>query len=151
MMSPVDTKAESRHVGGTIASAVTSVRGILPHPRHRRAIVAILVTYALLWQALLACVTTTDWLAPTSLALSASICASGPEDHQQPTAPSNHGHGGCCVLCMTPGLAGSDADVSKIVLPRIAVTPRKEPFEGAAAPRAASANPCQPRAPPTLA
>jgi len=151
MISPVETKAESCYVGGTITSAVAGVRCVVPHPRHRRAIVAILAAYALLGQALLACVTTADWLAPTSLALAASICASSPEDHQQPTAPSDHDHVGCCVLCMTPGLAGSGADVSKIVLPRVAVTLRKELFEGAAAPRAASANPCQPRAPPTLA
>lgn len=73
MMSFVGTKAERRCVGATIASTGADARGIVPHPCHRRAIVAILASYVLLWQALLACVTTVDWLAPTSLAVGAPM------------------------------------------------------------------------------
>jgi hypothetical protein len=117
----------------------------------RRAVVAILAAYALLWQAFLGCVTSADWLVPANLALSAAICATDRDVPAHPSSPQRHDHAGCCVLCVTPGLAWSDSVASTIAPLRTGVILRTVLFDVAAAAPTLAGHPCQPRAPPAFA
>jgi hypothetical protein len=116
----------------------------------RRGMIAILAAYALLWQAFLGCVTSADFLAPANLALSASLCTADRDGAPQPFVPQHHDRAACCVLCLTPALAGSDADVSHIGAPRIGVTLSAMRVAAAAPLRLLAGDPRQPRAPPAF-
>lgn len=146
MILPTSTPERSAKI-----PAAVETRGSLSRSGGRRAVIAILAAYALLFQAFIGCVTSEEWLSPINLALSASLCDGAQDGSPQPHGPQQHDRADCCVLCLTPGLAGADAVASAVAPTRAGITVRAAPMDVLVGSPPLPGYPCQPRAPPAFA
>ncbi|UFZ02730.1 DUF2946 family protein [Bradyrhizobium ontarionense] len=123
-----------------------------PVCRRGTTILAWLVAYALLWQALAASLGAVAGLEPEQTWMAGAICSStadgnGAEPHGQPAKPGADHGAACCILCLSPSLAAGGVCSTAFLPVRIGIQLR--PDGGSPVTElAAIVHPGQPRAPP---